>query len=472
MATYKIQGKVTAKKTGLAVLYAKVEILRVRKVGANYQVTPVIPIGSQDTTDSEGKFQISFDFTPPPSKPSIIIRVSQSINGAVKYIYNENPAVNTRWNIGDVVVVNINIEEECVTSNSPTFPSLPNYGFVFTRVGITGVDKISQTNGYAYPTPPTPASMDNNAPFGRTLHIGGWLGHLCDYSVDYYRIQYQRAGELTWHEINNPLFNTYYDLISTPHTWKTIPLGPFTKINGSSGIPIDNLYQYLKLNVGTLAKATTPWQFPDLLAAWDTTKLQDGLYTLQIECYKETAPGSGLVNLTPAWGLVIDPAYGTFKLQIDNSQPVCKIIEIRKGLHTEPWSNLTPVGACAKIDLTSGRKIAIKFKAYDAKGHLRCYNLGALYGHNQIVVPPPISPDKAKDDYSAHTGAVAWSGSNAFTIEYKAPASDVPESVSYDSIEMPSCAYQFRLNLDKRTTNGYGRVYYSYEDTVHVTIER
>lgn len=478
MTTYKVQGMVTSQKTGLPVPYAKVEILKVEHVGANYQVTPFAPnppLGTgYDTTDLNGVFQISFDFsTIPASRPSIIIRVSQTIDGGVRYIYNENPAANTRWNIGDVVVVNIRVGEECVSSNSLTPPSLSNYGFVFTRIGLIGVDKISPANGYAYPYPapppttPTPLSMDSNAPFGATLHVAGWFGNLCDASVDYYRILYQRVGEPTPHEISDPLFNTYYDN-GVPPTWKTVPLGPFPKVNGLNGNTVDNLYKYLKLNTAPLAKATTPWQFPDLLAAWDTTKLQDGLYTLQIECYKETS--SGIVTPTPAWGLAIGPA-STLKLQIDNSAPLCQIPDdgIRLGPDGQLWQNMTPVAACATIKLTAGTWIAVRFKAYDAKGHLRNYNLSAMYGHNQIVAPPPTSPDNAKDDYSAHAAAVAWNGSQTFTTEYRASG---PPNVSYDSTEMPSCAYQFRLRVDKRTNNGYGVIYYDYEDTVHVTIER
>jgi len=37
---------------------------------------------------------------------------------------------------------------------------------------------------------------------------------------------------------------------------------------------------------------------------------------------------------------------------------------------------------------------------------------------------------------------------------------------------MPTCAYQFRLDVTKRTTNGYGLIYIGVEDTMHITLKR
>jgi hypothetical protein len=465
MAAYRVQGNVTSQKNGMAVAYAKVEILKVVKIGSDYQVTPFQPLaGSQDITDTSGAFHIDFTFLPPPAKPSIVIRISQIIDGAVKYIYNEIPAVQTRWNIADVVGVNIKVEDDCIAVNLFTPPALAPYAFVFTRIGYMGVDKVSQASGLAYPSPPGAANADSNAPFGGYLHLCGWLGANCDISVDYYQIQYQKAGEAVWHQIGNPLYNTYYDFAS--HTWKTVPLGPFAKINGASGITVDNLYQYIKYS----SKAVTAWQYPDLLAAWDTTKVQDGKYTIRIQGFKEYPPG--IVNPATAWGLVPDAVYGTLTVYIDNSQPVCDIVEIKQGPYLNSWDSLVSIAACGKINLTPGNKMAVLFKAYDAKGFLRDYSLTAYYGHNQTVVPPPISPSKAKDDYSAHAGVPAWNGSENFIVEYIADTAGVPASTSYDIAEMPPCAYQFRLHLNKRTTNGFGLIYHDYEDTIHVTIER
>jgi hypothetical protein len=57
------------------------------------------------------------------------------------------------------------------------------------------------------------------------------------------------------------------------------------------------------------------------------------------------------------------------------------------------------------------------------------------------------------------------------TVEYKATPPE-PDATGYNINEMPTCAYEFRLVVDKRTTNGYGLVYWGYEDNYHTTIQR
>lgn len=433
MVTYNIQGKVISKRNGLPVPFANIEVLEVDKVGANYTVSAIATGKSQ----MNGAFNITFNFPYPlPNRPDIIFRVSQNVDGIVKYIYNENPSEDTRWNIGDVLSVNLEVEEECVTLNSPLGSAPYNQLFVFTRVGIIATMDIDQTDGYAYSDidPAPPNSMDSNVPFGRTLDIAGWFGLFCD--VEYYKIQYSSDG-ITWKDISDPLYNNWYDVANGQ--WVTESLGPLT-IAG-----VNNLYK--------LPRRDIPWTFPDLLARWDTTKVQDGLYTLRIQ-------GKKLVSnsIVDAVFLIIDPSYGTLKLQVDNSTPKCEIKQV--------WHDTTLLEPCTIVNFTSG-KIKIVLEASDIKGHLRRYALYAYYGHNQIVVPspaPPVSPNKAVDDYSNQIGPTKkWSG-GIYTVEY--PASE------YDSFEMPTCAYQLRLRVDKRTQNGYGLVYWDYEDTVHITIQR
>jgi len=433
MVLYNVQGKITSKRNGLPVPLADIEVLEVDKVGTNYLVD-VIATGK---SGMNGNFSISFDFPYAlPTRPDVILRVSQNVGGIVKYIYNENPSEDTRWNIGDVLYVNIGVEEDCVTFNPPVGGAPYNQLFVFTRVGVIATADIDQTDGYAYSdiNPAAPNSMDANSPFGRTLDVAGWFGMFCD--VEYYKIQYSTNG-IVWNDISDPLYNNWYDVANG--RWVTESLGPVT-IAG-----VTNLYK--------LPRRDIPWTFPDLLARWDTTKVQDGLYTLRI-LGKKVLSGA----VVDAVFLVIDPSYGTLKLQIDNTPPKYEIKEV--------WHNTTPVEPCTMVAFTSG-KIKVIFEASDIKGHLRQYSLNAYYGHNQIVVPtpaPPVSPSKAVDDYSTHIGPTKkWNG-GTYTVEY--PASE------YDSTEMPTCAYQLRLRLDKRTTNGYGLVYWGYEDTVHITIQR
>jgi len=429
MSSYSIQGRIKSKRNGLPVPFADIEVLRVG--------TGVVEVVACGQSEIDGNFEICFDFLL-PGRPSVIFRVSQNVDGMVRYIYNENPTEDVRLNIGDVLFVNIDVEEDCFVINPPGSGAPYDQTFVFTRVGVIPTANIDQASGYANvdtdpaETPEAQNSMDANAPFGRTLDIAGWFGMFCD--VEYYKVQHSSDG-ITWQDIYDPLYNYWYD--APAGQWISEAMGP-TTVDG-----VANLYRPLTLH--------PVWTFPDLIARWDTTKVQNGPYTLRI-LGKKMQSGS----LVDATHLIPDPSYGTLKLLVDNSLPRC---EIKVDQITHDGS---PIGECSIVPFTG--TLTVVFEAFDDMGHLRNYSLNAHYGHNRIVVPTPITPDKAVDDYSEHIGlSKTWMG-GTYTIQYPASA--------YSSAEMPTCAYQLRLRVDKRTTNGYGLVYWGYEDNVHLTIQR
>jgi hypothetical protein len=434
MATYSVQGKVISKVTGLGASFAQVEVFEVDKVGANYTSDLIVVT----MTNQNGEFNTTFTFNSGPAgsplRPDIIFRVTQNIDGITNVIYNENPAEDTRWNIADVLYAELKAKD-CISVSLPAVGIPYNNLFLFTRVGNIPVSEIDLTDGYARPdislNPAIPNIMDANAPFGASLDICGWFGVFT--GVEYYKVKYAGGAK----EISDPLYNLRFDL--GLKKFVSEKMGPWT-IGG-----VNNLY--------AIPTPGLPWVYPDRLIQWDTTKIQDGLYTLEIEGYNES--GGNVIQIT-ASTLVIEPTYGILKLQIDNTPPTtCKIKEIKH--------NANVVEVCDIVKFTSG-KISVEFEASDAKGHLRSYALNAIYGHNQYVSPPPSLPNKATDDYSAHIGATKkWNG-GTYTIEY--PAS------TYNSSKMPKCAYQFRLSVNKRTINGYGLIYNYMEDTKHITIDR
>ena len=192
MATFNIQGKVINNNTKLGVPIARVKVYEVDKVPAGYKADFLV----EGFTDLNGGFNLSFpwpyDISIIGNRPDIIFKVTQKIDGTEKVIYNENPATKTRWNIGDVLSVTLEAED-CV-SIMPT-PSGRPYDtlFVFTRVGVIGVNNIhtvgAGASGYAYPDidPAAPNSRDANSPFGSTLDIAGWFGQFTD--TTRYKIQ-------------------------------------------------------------------------------------------------------------------------------------------------------------------------------------------------------------------------------------------------------------------------------------------
>jgi hypothetical protein len=452
MTPYAVQGKVVSRANGQPVQHAVVKVFLVAKAGTGYSVSLVATSPVNITTDINGNFNGSFSAA---ATPSIIFCVYQNVDGQNKTIYNELPAVNTRWNIGNVVY-NILKVDDAITSHPPTTTQPVGNYFVFTRIGNIGVESISQTNGYAYPFPPVPMpspapvqSMDSNQPFGATLWVAGWFGKLLmkpPYNIQYYKLQYTPGVHLPsdpvpWTDITDPLTNSWYN--QAAQRWETAFMGP----NGSEH------YYYLPWNTDNIA-----WCFPDLLARWDTTKVSDGVFTLRVVGYSPQGTGVAMVQVP------VDATYGSLKVQVDNLPPQCRIID---PIHFRPagTQNDIEVKACDFVQFNG--TIKIDLTALDPKGHLRLYALDAYYGHNKVVTP---RPSLAYSDYASHPGLL-WNGASPINVEYQSTP-PAPDTTGYNSTEMPTCAYQFRLRVDKRTTNGYGLVYWGYEDNYHITIQR
>lgn len=440
MATFNIQGSTVNKTTGAGIPFATVRV---------YQLGVATPLAS-GSTDASGRFNLTFswpyDVSIPANRPDVHFKVTQRVDGADRIIYNENPATQTRRNIGDVLAVTLKVSEGVSSMPAPSTGRPTDSLFVFTRVGTLGVNQIDTSgpaaSGYARPdtNPAAPNSSDANAPFGSTLDLAGWFGQLAD--VYRYKIQYSSDG-VTWHDISDPLSNTYYEFALGGGTWRTIAMGPFS--------------QGGQVNVYTLPyveQPAVPWIFPDLIARWDSSKVANGLYTLRIQGFKVDSTGTMLV---PSTSLIIDPAFGQLKLRVDNSPPEVAIGAIT---HFPPSGPPQEVEVCDIVPFTTGR-LEVTLTARDTQGHLRGYSLTTLYGHNQTTPLPP----GGGGDYSTHINATRqWSG-GVFTVSYNGGTTFTPPV-------MPTCAYEFRLRVSKRTTNGYGLVYDGLEDTKHLTLQR
>ncbi len=438
MATFNIQGKVVKPSSQLGVSLAKVKVFQ------QGQTAPIV-----DTlTGIDGTFNVNFNWA--AGRPDVHFKVTQMIDGAEKVIYNENPATQTRVNIADVLSVNLKAEEGL--SAAPTSGRPYDTLFVFTRVGVIGVNQIdtvgAAASGYAFPdtSAAAPNSADANSPFGSTLDIAGWFGQFAD--VYRYKVQYNDGSG--WQDVDDPLSNSYYDFVLGGGSWTTVAMGPFTE-GGQS-----NVYK-----LPYIEKPGQPWIFPDLIARWDTSKVANNLYTLRIQGFKVGPDGTTLV---PSTALIIDPSFGNLKLRTDNSAPVVKINSIEHS--PSPGAAFVLVKVCEIVSFSNG-KLRFNLEASDAQGHLKGYSLAALFGHNLSVAPPPApptSPDKAADNYANHVNATRhWNG-GTFTVDY--------DGSVYPPNKMQRCAYQFRLNVTKRTTNGYGNIFAGLEDTVHITINR
>ena len=393
MSSFLIQGTVVAITNGQPVPYAEVEVFQVKMPGYKTSLLTTA------TTLADGTFAATFTHGTSP-RPNVILRVSQTVGGITTYIYSENPATDTRWAIGDVVTVTLKASGAVVTSNPPPTPQPSGDEFLFTRVGNIVTGSISQTNGYAYPNEVMPypyPTADSDQPFGATLWIGGWFGiglTTLPLGAQYYQVQWAEGihpadALVAWTDVTDPLSNSYFDF--TTENWVSQSMGPMT-VGG-----VVNLYQ-LPNNPGSI-----PWAFPDLLAQLDTTKLPTGPVTLRVIGYTGAAVpvivGTG--SLANWFALYVDPAYGSLKLQIDNTPPSTVTIS---GVNISG----VPVAACATANLGSSASdyLEVDFGAYDSLGHLGSYSVDAIWGADNYVMPPPSPPppgfEPAYDNYSNH----------------------------------------------------------------------
>lgn len=426
--------------------------------GGAYAVnTPALASG---TVSDAGAFSLTFAWpTPGPGfeagGPDLVFRLTQNVGGSSVTIYEEKPA-KAHWNLADGSSTTLETDSPQAVCSNPAISTadIPNNKFfLFTRVGryptaeIDCKASVATSAGYVHPrkAPFGYTGIDTDMPFGATLDLFGWVGKKA--SIAYYKVQYSSDGWGTVSEVETPLPNYWYDTSSpNPLAWHWVAesMGPFT-----DGGQV-NLYK-----VPFLVRPDTPWSWLDRIAQFDTVRAANGKVRVRIVPYVWNAAHTALV-VASSGDLAIDTNYGEIALQVDNTPPSVQILSVNGSAAA---CNVVHFGTAATDRITVG------FRVFDQRGHLREYTLEAMYGHSQWVSPRPTAPNQAHDDY-AHNAAAspAWQGSTDYTTNYVG-------NVQTPAV-MPSCAYQLRLGVSKRTTNGYGLVYPWVEDTWHASIQR
>jgi hypothetical protein len=424
------------------------------------------------TVDESGNFSFSFSWPVAGTGfevggPDLIFRFTQNIGGSIEIIYEEDHS-EIHWNVADGDSIYFEIISELAVCSNPAISSgsIPNNMlFLFTRIGNHETADIdckgsnSSSEGYYRPrkSPYSFTGMDTDKPFGRTLDLFGWFGKLCQ--IAYYKIQFSTDGGSSWTDVETPLPNKWYDTSDTnPLNWQWVSedMGPVSE--GGQ----DNLYK-----IPFFVRPDTPWSYLDRVARFNSTLATDGLCRLRIIGFKWS--GSTLMPATSS-DLLVDVNYGEIVLQIDNSPPIVEILDLRLNNISREVCEILNFGNL------SSDVIEVDLRVFDQRGHLRNYVLEAMYGHNCFVTPrpsKPTSPDNASDNYDNNaTTNPLWQGNLSYTVKYIGSSYGTSPTTPCTTGVMPTCAYQFRLSVSKRTTNGYGLVYYGVEDTWHVTIER
>jgi hypothetical protein len=289
------------------------------------------------------------------------------------------------------------------------------------------------------------------------IELFGWFGTESD--VDYYRIQYSTeiddspAGD-SWTEVTSYLPNYYFDIKN--YTWVSKPNGPVYL----KELDEDNLYR-----IPYRDEEHQYWAYYDRVAILNSTVIADGLCRIRVFGYKLSSDGNSLVESDPV-ELVVVPGLGDIVLMIDNSRPLGKIVEMGK--------NGESSRVCSNLDIWQGDRITVLYDAWDENGHLLADRLSLTFGNNCLVDTLPAG---AEHSYDSSNGPIWQGGRNHFVQfhmdHYLKEYNPDDEDQGCPKNTMPTCAYQIRLRLTKRTSNGYDLLYNDViTDTKHYTIVR
>ncbi len=315
----------------------------------------------------------------------------------------------------------------------------PGSGYIFTSVGNIPRSEITQTTGDVN----APVGLANggpmtsyqNAALGRSLHLHGLFGDL-DVDVDFYQVLAGAWDGMTppnpldpadWKTLHGTLKKVLYTYNVGLGEWEddTITLGPQV----IDGVP--DLYQLT---------STGFWSFIDKRIIWNTRDESDGLYTLTVKAYNEVSPGV-LNDITALLGNI-----GTIVLEVNNS-PVSADIHHVNYDPGNPYYVLADDGEikeCSIINLSgSGENLRFFITASHSDGYLRKFTLDNIWGKNQYggVI--------AQEVYSVPPAM--WNG--VTNLEYESQFAPNPPG---NLVPWKRCAYQFRLRVWPRITNGYG----------------
>jgi hypothetical protein len=243
----------------------------------------------ETTTDCNGYFNCCFNWWPFhfrrgrlrfDSRPDIVIKVTQVINGVPTVIYLD-PYTSTRWNLTHAHVDLFLDNEEVVCGNSHCYDPPPGSPVFFTRIGDDEVYKINQTSGLYNEAPLS------NVAYGADLLVYGQFGDALTTGAParYYRLSYAKQGSSEFTPVTASLSDTRVaksTLLSETHL-----IGPKT-VNGVPALyEVRNFSDYY-------------WYNPDWIGTWNSqlAETDTGTYLLRLEVFDQNG-----AKLTSAMGV-------------------------------------------------------------------------------------------------------------------------------------------------------------------------
>ena len=243
----------------------------------------------ETTTDCNGYFNCCFTWWPFhfrqgrlrfDSRPDIIIKVTQVINGVPTVIYMD-PYTSTRWNVNNAHIDLFLDNEEVVCGSGNCYEPPPGTPVFFTRIGDDEVYKINQATGLYNEAPLA------NVAYGGSLLVYGQFGDGLSTGAParYYRLSYAKEGSSEFTPITAYLEDTR--VAKSTLSSETHKLGPLT-VNA-----VPALYEVRNFS-------DFYWYNPDWLGTWYSWLAEEdtGKYVLRLEVFDQNG-----VKLTTAMGV-------------------------------------------------------------------------------------------------------------------------------------------------------------------------
>lgn len=379
--------------------------------------------------------------------PNIIFTATQGPN----IIVNEDPATDTRWCFPDNSTVTL-------VGNQQTFTNCgdgprPAQGFVWTRVGNTLVNTI--LGGYAQGS-----SNDSDLAFYGELDIFGEFA--AGSPASYYQVN---AGLWTGDPsrggtaptgLGAPIDSDLYNVAIMMHPGPTISfdavkMGPFN--NGG----LTNLYATEEQRATGAAIAGLPpfpagtfmgWAYGGLKVTSEALSLVGGSIggvTLAVTGYD---PIFNPIVLPPNLDDVLT-------LEVDTTGLSSAHINTFQAFDNTGKLVLSTSGAtdCPEYDVGPGGYVVLNVSVTDNNGHLTYYELEPNFGHGSTgttvpdvrgyMSPTPFVPAPLPGPYQEpNLGQKSFIGGT--------------ENITFYPVV--NCCYDFRLNVQKRITDGSGNV--------------
>lgn len=341
------------------------------------------------TTDCNGYFSCCFNWWPLQlrqgrlrfdSRPDIIIRITQVVNGVTNVIYMD-PYTSTRWNVTNAHIDFFLDDEEVVCGNGHCYQSEPGSPAFFTRIGDDEVYQISQTTGLYNDL------QLKNVAYGHSLYIYGQFGEMLTASDTghgdpppyfYYRLSYARRGssddEFKFIDVN--LNDTRVDKATlNAHSHK---LGPYNVNEVASLYEIRNFKDYY-------------WYNPDWIGTWYSwlAERDTGEYILRMEVFDRSGNklnsdsglvdyrnGAGIGNGQPPTPLPAMTDHCDLLITLDNKPPKAEL--------TVPAA----VNDCGVIPWSQGMSLDLQIKVSQENNRLRGWRLWYTRGVGAEQVSP------------------------------------------------------------------------------------